>query len=149
MTAAPVVAAVDGSEESRLALRWAFEYAQMAGAPVEAIIAWETPPTYGLAPSYDDVDFEKKAHETLEKTIRSVLGDSALVSLRVERGHPAPILIAVSERAQLLVVGSRGHGAFAGMLLGSVSQHCVHRAHCPVVVIRGHKPAAEQQGPQS
>ena len=136
MTAAPVVVGVDGSEESRLALRWAFEYAQMSGAPVEAVIAWEIPPTYGLAPSYDDVDFEKKAQETAEETIRAVVGDNAPVTLRVERGHPAPILIAASGHAQLLVVGSRGHGAFAGMLLGSVSQHCVHQAHCPVVVIR-------------
>jgi nucleotide-binding universal stress UspA family protein len=136
MTAASVVVGVDGSEESRLALRWAFEYAQMSGAPVEAVIAWEIPRTYGFAPSYDDVDLEKKAQETLEETIRSVLGDNAPVTLRVERGHPAPILIAASAHARLLVVGSRGHGAFADMLLGSVSQHCVHHGHCPVVVIR-------------
>ena len=136
MTAAPVVVGVDGSEESRLALRWAFEYAQTSGASVEAIIAWEIPPTYGLAPSYDDVDLEKMAQETLEETIRSVLGDNAPVALRVERGHPAPVLVTASEHAQLLAVGSRGHGAFADMLLGSVSQHCVHQAHCPVVVIR-------------
>ena len=136
MTAAPVLVGVDGSEESRLALRWAFEYAQVSGAPVEAVIAWEIPPTYGLAPSYDDVDFEKKAQEIAEETIRAVVGDNAPVTVRVERGHPAPILVAASEHAQLLVVGSRGHGAFAGMLLGSVSQHCVHQAHCPVVVIR-------------
>lgn len=136
MTAAPVVVGVDGSEESKLALRWAFEYAHTNGAPVEAVIAWEIPPTYGLAPSYDDVDLEKMAQETLEETIRNVLGDNAPVTLRVERGHPVPILITASERAQLLVVGSRGHGAFADMLLGSVSQHCVHQAHCPVVVMR-------------
>jgi nucleotide-binding universal stress UspA family protein len=149
MTAAPVVVGVDGSEESRLALHWAFEYAQMSGAPVEAVIAWEIPPTYGLAPSYDDVDLEKMAQETLEETIRNVLGDNAPVTLRVERGHPAPVLITSSEHAQLLVVGSRGHGALADMLLGSVSQHCVHRAHCPVVVIRRPKgepgPAADQR----
>jgi len=110
MTVAPVVVGVDGSEESRLTLRWAFDYAQMSDAPVEAVIAWEIPPTYGLAPSYDDVDLEKMAQETLEETIRSVLGDSALVTLRVERGHPAPVLVTASERTQLLVVGSRGTG---------------------------------------
>ncbi len=136
MTAAPVVVGVDGSEESRLALHWAFEYAQMSGAPVEAVTAWDIPPTYGWAPFYDDVDLAKKAQETAEETVRSVLGDNAPVTCRVERGHPAPVLVAASERAQLLVVGSRGHGAFAGMLLGSVSQHCVHHAHCPVVIIR-------------
>jgi nucleotide-binding universal stress UspA family protein len=136
MNAAPIVVGVDGSEESRLALRWAFEYAQMSGAPVEVIIAWEIPPSYGWAPSYDDVDFEKKAQETVEEIVRGVLGDDALVTCRVERGHPAPILVVASKQAQLLVVGSRGHGAFAEMLLGSVSQHCVHHARCPVVVIR-------------
>jgi nucleotide-binding universal stress UspA family protein len=67
-----------------------------------------------------------------------VLGASAPVTRRLEQGHPAIALVAASERAQLLVVGSRGHGAFAGMLLGSVSQHCVQHAHCPVVVIRSH-----------
>jgi nucleotide-binding universal stress UspA family protein len=61
MTAAPVVVGVDGSEESRLALRWAFEYAQISGVPVEVLMAWDIPPTYGWAPSYDDVDFEKFA----------------------------------------------------------------------------------------
>ena len=144
MTVAPVVVGVDGSEESRLALRWAFDYAQMSSAPVEAVISWDIPPSYGWGPSYDDVDLQKRARETLEKTVRDVLGDNAPVTSRVERGHPAPVLVAASERAQLLVVGSRGHGAFAGMLLGSVSQHCVQHAHCPVVVIRrpGHSSLA-------
>ena len=143
MTAAPVVVGVDGSEESRLALRWAFEYARMTGAPVDAVTAWEIPPSYGWAASYDDVDLEKSARESAEEAIRSVLGEHAPVTVRVERGHPAPILIAASAHAQLLVVGSRGHGAFADMLLGSVSQHCVHQAHCPVVVIR--RPKGEPQ----
>ncbi len=139
MNAACVVAGVDGSEESRQALRWAFEYAQICDAPVEAVIAWEIPPSYGWLPSYDDVDFEKQAQETLEEAIRDVLGENATALLRrVERGHPAKVLVAASEHAQLLVVGSRGHGAFAGMLIGSVSQHLVQHAHCPVLVIRGH-----------
>lgn len=136
MTVPPVVVGVDGSEESGLALRWAFDYAQMISAPVEAVIAWDIPPSYGWGASYDDVDLAKTARETLGKTIHGVLGDNPPVTSRVERGHPALVLVAASERAQLLVVGSRGHGAFAGMLLGSVSQHCVQHAHCPVVVIR-------------
>ena len=53
------------------------------------MIAWEIPPTYGLAPSYDDVDFEKKAQEIAEETIRAVVGDNAPVTVRVERGHAA------------------------------------------------------------
>ena len=138
MTVAPVVVGVDGSEESRLALRWAFEYSQMSGAPLEAVIAWKIPASYGWPTSYDDVDLEKRAQETLQETVRDVLGESAPVTRRLAHGHPAIALVAASEHAQLLVVGSRGHGAFTGMLLGSVSQHCVQHAHCPVVVIRGH-----------
>ncbi|MGE5285890.1 MAG: universal stress protein [Micromonosporaceae bacterium] len=138
MNATCVVAGVDGSEESRQALRWAFEYAQMSNAPVEAVIAWEIPPNYGWLPSYDDVDFEKQAQEILEEAIRDALGENAAVLRRVGRGHPAKVLVAASEHARLLVVGSRGHGAFAGMLIGSVSQHLVQHAHCPVLVIRGH-----------
>ncbi|MGE5291559.1 MAG: universal stress protein [Micromonosporaceae bacterium] len=82
---------------------------------------------------------EKRAQEILEDTVRDVLGDGAPVTRRLAHGHPAVVaLVAASEHAQLLVVGSRGHGAFAGMLLGSVSQHCVQHAPCPVVVICAH-----------
>ena len=55
---------------------------------------------------------------------------------RAVEGHPAHVLIEASRGAELLVVGSRGHGAFSGMVLGSVSQHCVTQAHCPVLVLR-------------
>ena len=56
----------------------------------------------------------------------------------VAEGHPAPILVKASEKADLLVVGSRGHGEFAGMLIGSVSEHCATHASCVVVIVRGH-----------
>ncbi len=58
------------------------------------------------------------------------------IDLTVEEGHPAPVLVTASKGASLLVVGSRGHGEFAGMLIGSVSEHCVTNAHCPVLVLR-------------
>jgi nucleotide-binding universal stress UspA family protein len=59
------------------------------------------------------------------------------IESRVTEGHPAAVLVDASRGADLVVVGSRGHGEFAGMLLGSVSEHCVSNAHCPVVVLRG------------
>lgn len=59
------------------------------------------------------------------------------IESRVVEGHPAPVLVEASKGADLLVVGSRGHGEFAGMLLGSVSEHCVSNAPCPVLVLRG------------
>jgi nucleotide-binding universal stress UspA family protein len=55
----------------------------------------------------------------------------------VEEGHPAQVLVEAARGADLLIVGSRGHGEFAAALMGSVSQHCVHHAPCPVLVIRG------------
>jgi len=61
----------------------------------------------------------------------------ALGANRLGRLRPVVLLVAASEHAQLLVVGSRGRGAFTGMLLGSVSYHCLQNAHCPVVVFRG------------
>jgi len=97
----------------------------MTGAPVEALIAWEIPASYGIPASYDDVDFAQQARDTLDDAIRDVCGAQSPVHRRVARGHPAVLLVAASEQAQLLVVGSRGHGAFAGMHLGSVSAHCL------------------------
>jgi nucleotide-binding universal stress UspA family protein len=67
-----------------------------------------------------------------------VAGTEGAFTLQTEvvEGPPALMLLRAAADADLLVVGSRGHGAFAGMLLGSVSEHCVHHANCPVVVIR-------------
>jgi nucleotide-binding universal stress UspA family protein len=64
-------------------------------------------------------------------------GGTANVHTKIGYGHPAPVLIEESQHADLLVVGHRGHGAFTGMLVGSVSLHCVSNAACPVVVVRG------------
>ncbi len=63
--------------------------------------------------------------------------DRQRVTARVINGHPAEVLLKAAAGADLLVVGSRGHGAFADALLGSVGQYCVHHAHCPVLVMRG------------
>jgi nucleotide-binding universal stress UspA family protein len=63
-------------------------------------------------------------------------GDQPATERRVVQGNAAAVLIEQSRSADLLVVGNRGHGGFTGMLLGSVSGHCEHHAHCPVVVVR-------------
>jgi len=138
---APVIVGVDGSEESKPALRWAVEYAQMSGAPLHALMAWDLPALLlGIdfgALLRDDFDFEQQAETTITAMVAAVVGDSVTVTHRVERGHPAAVLVAASEQARLLVVGSHGHGGFAASLLGSVSQQCILHAHCPVVVVRG------------
>jgi nucleotide-binding universal stress UspA family protein len=139
-----IVVGVDGSEPSKDALRWAGRQAELTGADLLVIIAWHLPNTYGaILP--DGLDFEGDARRSLEEVARDVLGPdpSVKVTLEVVEGGAAAALIEASDKADLLVVGSRGHGAFSGMLLGSVSEHCVSQANCPVVVLRHphhHKP---------
>jgi nucleotide-binding universal stress UspA family protein len=138
--AARIVAGIDGSPSSLEALAWAARQAEMTGVTLEVVIAWEWPTTYGwvpiLPPGYDPAD---EARKVLDPALASVASShpSLKVTERVVEGHPAPVLIEASRGADLLVVGNRGHGEFAGMLLGSVSEHCAGSAHCPVVVYRG------------
>ena len=129
-----IVVGVDGSESSRYALRWAARQAECADADVRAVMAWHLPEIY----SYEPRDYEADARDALDDVVKETLGSDPRVSVvtQVVAGDAAPVLIAASRDAELLVVGSHGHGGFRGMLLGSVSQHCVSHAHCPVVVAR-------------
>ena len=138
-----VVVGVDGSEESVAALRWAADYAKAAGATVQALIVWHYPDVAGGAPvghAPPPIRHESEQHirDTLDQAVRQVYPDPAAagVQTRVAYGHPSQALVEASKEASLLVVGSRGHGAFTGMLLGSVSMHCVTSAFCPVTVVR-------------
>lgn len=133
-----IVAGVDGSPSSKAALRWAVRQARLTGAEVEAVTAWHLPSSYGVAPTADwTADFEGEARKMLTDTLNE-LGIEPPVTVRatVAEGHPADVLVRAARGADLLVVGSRGHGGFAGSLLGSVSQYCVHHAACPVLVVR-------------
>jgi nucleotide-binding universal stress UspA family protein len=142
-----IVAGVDGSPSSRAALQWAVQQARRTGSTVDAVLAWQFPATgnFGWAPvsAIDDLDFESIAKQTLDEAIGSLGEQVAGVPIRplVIMGLPAQVLLDTAEGADLLVVGSRGHGGFADALLGSVSQHCVHHAPCPVVVMRGEEQA--------
>ena len=141
-TAPRIVAGVDGSSSARSALHWAIRQAELTGGSVDAVIAWEYPAAYGgygMAPvGVSDVDFAGWAEKTVADEVAAAAADSAVdVRTQVTEGSPARVLLAAAEGADLLVVGSRGHGGFAEALLGSVGQHCVHHARCPVVVIRG------------
>jgi len=80
-----------------------------------------------------------EAKRNLQATVADVLGDDPGIEVRytVAGGHAAAVLLKEAQGASLLVVGSRGHGAIAGVLLGSVSEHCVGHAPCPVTVVRG------------
>jgi nucleotide-binding universal stress UspA family protein len=135
-----IVVGVDGSRHSEEALRWAIGQARLTGQPVEAVTSWSVPVDYGMGGAGDVVayDWEGVATSTLETTVASVVGeaDADRVTRRVVQGHPARALVDAASGAALLVVGSRGRGGFTGMLLGSVSQHVIAHAPCPVVVVR-------------
>lgn len=135
---AVIVVGVDGSPSSREALRWAARQAELTGATLRAVEVWHLPNTYGMAPDYPDIDFGADVRTELEGILGEVMKDHPDVAVTpvVVEGHPAWVLVEQSQDADLLVVGSHGRGAFTGMLLGSVSQHCVQQAACPVVVVR-------------
>jgi len=143
-----IVVGVDGSESSRAALAWAVRQAALTGATVDAVHAWHIPVTYGYGYGYAMVlpvpDLEKLAGRVIDKAVAEVADLASGVEIRAVtvEGNPARALLDAAKDADLLVVGSRGHGGFTEALLGSVSQHCVHHADCPVVVIRGGRPDA-------
>lgn len=134
-----VVVGVDGSPSSYAALRWAVEHAGQIGGVVDAVCAWEVPGMYGWSAPAVDPDLDKDvARRRFDAEIQEVLGERRPVEVRehVTRGNPAEVLLAVAEGAEALVVGSRGRGGFASLLLGSVSQQCALHATCPVVIVR-------------
>jgi nucleotide-binding universal stress UspA family protein len=136
-----IVVGIDGSASSVVALHWAVRQAQLTGAAVQAFMAWQYP--RGAVPAVpEDLDLEAQARRALDGAIAGAAGAFSgpapgHVTRVVEEGDPGPTLVRRSMDAALLVVGSRGRGAFVGMLIGSVSQYCVTHANCPVVVLRG------------
>jgi nucleotide-binding universal stress UspA family protein len=135
-----IVVGVDGSPSSMTALRWAILQAELTGCDVEAVTAWQLPSRYGFAAVTDRAtDFEGDARKVLADALNEVssVEPDVLIRSSVAEGHPAEVLVRAARGADMLVVGSRGHGGFTEAVLGSVSQYCVHHAPCPVLVIRG------------
>jgi nucleotide-binding universal stress UspA family protein len=139
-----IVAGIDGSEPSMAALAWAAREAQLRGDQLLVVQTWHLPvPAGPYALQLDDHDEAELAQATIDiahharaQVVDPVL-DPARVEVRVLRGAAAPALIDAAHGADLLVVGSRGHGGFTSLLLGSVGQECAQHAPCPVVVVRG------------
>lgn len=134
-----VMVGIDGSPTSVRALQWALQYAERTGAKIEAVHAWQIPTSYGAPVAVlPGENFAATAERALDETVDRELGGRN--DLEVERvaelGYPPKVLVERSKSADLMVVGSRGRGGFAGTLLGSVSLHCVTHAGCPVVVVR-------------
>jgi len=137
-----IVVGVDGSPASRTALTWAAAEAADHGSDLVVLSVWEhtlLPPAGNVSvPDTDVGDPSQRSAEDLVQVIKEELGDDppVFVQPRVKQGTAAKVLIEESANADLLVVGTRGHGGFAGLVLGSVSQHVAAYARCPVTVVR-------------
>src|SRR4051812_245702 len=134
-----IVVGVDGSEGSQAALRWAIAEARRHGAALEVVHAWHVPfatgYTYVAAPMVDPAPIEAAERQLLDRCVdaEDTAGLDITRLLVCETASSA--LITAAKGADLLVVGTRGRGGFAGLLLGSVSQTVTHHAPCPVVVV--------------
>lgn len=137
-SAGRIVVGVDGSPSSIDALLWAARISVAIGAEIDAVTAWEYPTQYGMSGALMNYRPDEDAGLALAEALRKAFGDQPPSGLRsvVIEGRPAKLLIDLSDGAEMLVVGSRGHGGFAGLLLGSVSAPVAEHANCPVVVIR-------------
>ncbi|MFI6445689.1 universal stress protein [Kitasatospora sp. NPDC050543] len=135
---ARVVVGIDGSPSSQAALRWAVQQAALLGATVDVVGAWEATPLFAGPTVVDPTLEAETARRRFDQEINEVLGDARPVEVHEQlvRGNPADVLLAAADGADLLVVGSRGHGTFARALLGSVSTRCAMHASCPVVIVR-------------
>jgi nucleotide-binding universal stress UspA family protein len=156
-----VVVGVDGSDGAHEALRWAAAEARLRRTRLRVVNAW----TFGFPgaggggygypyiggsvetlPGSGFNDLRHAAEQLLDQVIAEAGADAQ--GLEIERqvleGGAVEVLVNAVTDGDLLVVGSRGHGGFAGLLLGSVSQQCAHHAPCPVVIVRAAKPSTRE-----
>ena len=150
-----IVVGVDGSDESKEALRWALEEARLRQTTLRAVWVFEMPlnvtpmaaPMGGGMPVYEplgpetaeairNASAERLATLVAEVSEKVTGAGDVRVEQEVLEGHAAEALVRASQDEELLVVGSRGRGGLKGMLLGSVSQACAHHASCPIVIVR-------------
>ncbi|WP_434994269.1 universal stress protein [Arthrobacter sp. Ld5] len=133
-----IVVGVDGSEESIAALELAGSLVPLAGDVIRALTVWQYPIGFGtFAPISWNPD--ELAETALDHALSAAFGDEppCPVERRVLQGPTAQVLIEESRKASMIVVGSRGHGGFAGLLLGSVSSAVAERSACPVLIAHG------------
>jgi nucleotide-binding universal stress UspA family protein len=138
-----IVVGIDGSPASVGALEWAARQADLTKATLDVIMTWDWPSGYGWSvPFPDGYDPEEGVRQTVQQTTADLRAahPTTVITSRVAQGHPAPVLVEASGGADLLVVGSRGHGEFVGMLIGSVSEYCATNARCPVLIHRTIEP---------
>jgi nucleotide-binding universal stress UspA family protein len=137
----PIVVGVDGSSPSLTALEWAAEQASTKNLDLHVVVGWHLPLMLGmplpLPTGFDPLEPARDIIDEVERTIAARYPD-VVVKTHMEEGPAARSLVRAAHAlgASLLVVGARGHGEVAGLLMGSVSEHVVTHAKCPVVVVR-------------
>jgi nucleotide-binding universal stress UspA family protein len=139
----PIIVGADGTDWSKAAVRWAAREAQRLGSPLRVahVFDWEW-----REARYDMThEYLEDARRHAEGVVANGVYEARLVAPELEIegdpviGHAAPRLLREADSARLMVLGSRGRGGFASLLLGSVSQRVATHARCPVVVVRGRK----------
>jgi len=136
-TGSPIVVGIDGSESATAALRYARTLAEALHRPVRLLFAWHLPAFAGGGPLAYDWDPVEEGQRVLDDAVIDVYGSTPPPNLttQVVESSPAAALVTASADASMIVVGSRGHGGFLGLLLGSVSSAVAEHADCPVLVV--------------
>lgn len=132
-----IVIGIDGSDASLAALTHGLRLATALNTNVEVVTAWGYPDDFGATPTIDNWSPKRDAVETLATSVEKVLPGAlpAWITTHTIQGHTANALVKASVGAEMLIVGSRGHGGIVGVLLGSVSSRCAELAKCPVLVM--------------
>ena len=139
-TIAKIIVGTDGSSSAQHAVDWAVRESTAHGATLEIIHSWSLPllvdPTGMSMVSFPVEDLRRAAEQVLNDAVSFAKSKTtSTVTGRVAQGIAANVLIDASQHADLVVVGSRGHGGFVGLLLGSVAQQVAMHSRCPVVVV--------------
>ena len=136
-----IVVGVDGSATSRAALRWAHAEAQARGDALRVVTVWRLPVTTTM-PAFDALPVPEDIDDQTRDTLLTICAEEGVtpdgpvpVTLLITEGSASAALLQAAADADLLVVGARGHGGFTGLVLGSVSNQCVHHSPVPVVVV--------------
>lgn len=135
-----IVVGVDGTEGSRLALRWAVAEAHRSGGAVDAVTAWywQGGVDGAMLAVTNPLEQQQHAERISAREVEAVVaefGSGTPIAREVVEGVPVRVLIDASRHARMLVLGSHGHGRLHHAVLGSVSDECARQARCPVVII--------------
>ena len=132
-----IVVGVDGSELSLIALRTADRLAGLLECHIQAVTVWSYPVALAVPIASTEWTPRVEAESALADTLQEAFGPGLPAGLTktAVAGQPVQVLVEASRDAEMLVVGSRGRGGFAGLLLGSVSSAAAAHAHCPVLIV--------------